>query len=138
MASTGAGIGAHALEGWFLSLRQPPGLLPRGVFGPAWLAIYVSMGVAGWLVWRRCGGSHPIRLWGWQLALNAAWVPAFLGLRSPLLGLAVLAALLPMIVLTIRSFAGLRPLAAWLMVPYGAWTLYAFYLTLGFCWLNPV
>ena len=138
VALSGFALSNHALSTWFLSLRRPPGMTPSNVFGSIWAAIYLTIGLAGWLAWRHCGGSRPVRLWGWQLALNASWLPAFFALHSPLLALVILAALLPMIILTTRSFAEISRLAAWLMVPYAAWTLYSLYLTVGFCWLNPV
>jgi translocator protein len=39
--------------------------------------------------------------------------------------------------LTIRAFAPVQRLAAWLMAPYLAWTCLAAYLSAGFWWLNP-
>jgi len=123
---------------WYHSLLRPPGTLPDWVFAPVWACLYIMVGVAGWLIWRRTTSPRPLRLWGWQLAANAAWVPAFFALHSPKLALAVSAVLLALIVLTIRAFAGLRHVAAWLMVPYLGWSGYATYLTAGFWWLNPV
>ena len=66
----------------------PPGWL----FGPVWTTLYVMIGAAAWLVWRRTGGRQrgALRLWGWQLLVNAAWSPAFFGLHSPALGLFIL------------------------------------------------
>jgi translocator protein len=95
------------------------------------------IGFAGWLVWRRSTAAWPLRLWGWQLAANALWTPAFFAMRSPPLALAVSLVLTSLIALTMRNFARLRPAAAWLMAPYLAWTCYATYLTAGFWWLNP-
>ena len=95
------------------------------------------MGVAGWLVWCRCGAARPLRLWGWQLAANALWPPAFFALHSPPLALAVTLVLLALIGLTMRAFRRVQPLAAWLLAPYLAWTSFATYLTIGFWWLNP-
>ena len=63
-------------------------------------------------------------------------MPAFFALHSPPLALAVNTVLLALVVLNIFAFARLRPLAAWLMVPYLAWTTYASYLIAGFWWLN--
>jgi tryptophan-rich sensory protein len=98
--------------------------------------LYVTIGVAGWLAWRRAGAARPLRLWGWQLAANAAWTPAFFGLHSPPLALAVSGVLLVLIVWTMHTFARLRSAAAWLMAPYLAWTAYMTYLTASFWWLN--
>jgi tryptophan-rich sensory protein len=52
------------------------------------------------------------------------------------LGVLVIALLLSTVVLTIRRFAPLQPLAAALMVPYALWVGYAAYLNAGFWWLN--
>ena len=133
-----AALAAGAVRGWYLSLACPPGTPPSWVFGPVWTALYVMIGVAGWLVWRRAGAGRPLRLWGWQLAANAAWTPAFFGLRSPTLAFAVSLVLLALIVLTIHAFARLCRPAAWLMLPYLAWSGYAAYLAAGFWWLNSV
>ncbi len=135
-AADGA-ITAGSIQGWYLSLTAPPGTPPSWVFGPVWTVLYVMMGVAGWLVWQRVGAGRPVRLWGWQLIVNALWAPAFFGLHSPPAALAVMAPLLVLVALTIRAFARVRPLAAWLMAPYLAWCGYAAYLNAGFCWLNP-
>jgi tryptophan-rich sensory protein len=135
--ANGAITGAN-LRNWYMSLSAPPGTPPNWVFGPVWAAVYLMIGIAAWLVWQRVQGGRPLRLWGWQLLLNALWTPAFFGLHSPPLGLAVLAALLGAIVVTARAFARVSRLAAWLMAPYGVWVAYATYLDAGFWWMNRV
>jgi benzodiazapine receptor len=127
---------AGTWRGWYGSLLRPPGTPPNWVFGPIWTALYVMIGIAGWLVWRRTTSTRPLRLWGWQLAANACWTPAFFALRSPPLALAVCLVLLVLVVLTMLTFRRVRPIAAWLMVPYLGWSCYATYLTAGFWWLN--
>ncbi len=122
---------------WYLSLARPPGAPPNWVLGGVWSALYPMIGVAGWLAWRRATTTRPLRLWGWQLAANACWPPAFFALHSPPLGLAVILVLLVLIGLTMHAFWRVRRAAAWLMAPYFAWTGYATYLNAGFWWLNP-
>ena len=129
---------ARVSSGWYLSLNRPPGTPPNWVFAAVWTALYAMIGVSGWLVWRRATTPRPLRLWGWQLAANACWTPAFFALHSPPLALAVCLVLLVLIVLTTREFLRLRRVAAWLMAPYLGWTGYATYLTAGFWWLNPI
>ena len=51
---------------------------------------------------------------------------------------AVVVVLLLLVALTIRSFRRIHRIAAFLMVPYGVWCLYAAYLNAGFLMLNPV
>ncbi|HEY1935619.1 MAG TPA: TspO/MBR family protein [Acetobacteraceae bacterium] len=126
-----------SLRPWYASLIHPPGTPPDWVFGSVWGVLYVMLGVAGWLVWRRAGAGGALRLWGWQLAVNAMWTPAFFGLHKPVLALAVIAVLLALVALTIHRFARVQRLAAALMVPYFAWIGYAAWLNLAFWWLNP-
>jgi benzodiazapine receptor len=127
---------ARVVHGWYATLHAPPGTPPNWVFAPIWVALYVMTGTAAWLVWRRLGSGRPLRLWGWQLAANAVWAPAFFGLHSPPLALGVMAVLLVLIGLTTRLFARVYRPAAALMLPYGVWCLYAAYLNLGFLLLN--
>jgi tryptophan-rich sensory protein len=127
---------SSGIRGWYLSLARPPGTPPNWAFAPVWMTLYVLIGVAGWLVWRQIGAGQPIRLWGWQLAVNAAWNPAFFGLHNIGLAMAVIVVMLAMTALTIRAFARVYPPAAWLMAPYLAWTCFAAYLNAGFWWLN--
>jgi tryptophan-rich sensory protein len=137
VAAADGSIVAGAARGWYLSLNRPPGTPPNWVFAAVWTALYAMIGLAGWLAWRRTVGTRALRLWGWQLAANAFWTPAFFALHSPPLAFAICLVLLGLIALTLRAFLPLRPAAAWLMAPYLAWTGYVTYLTAGFWWLNP-
>ena len=137
VGATDAALTADATRGWYLSLARPPGTPPNWVFAPVWTALYLMIGTAGWLVWRRVGAARPLRLWGWQLAANALWTPAFFGLHSPPLALAVCLVLLALIAQTIVAFMRINRPAAWLMLPYLGWSAYASYLSAGFWWLNP-
>jgi len=139
VGAAGGAITAPAVRGWYLSLSRPPGTPPDFVFAPVWTTLYVAMGVAAWLVWRRGKGEEiraALRLWGWQLALNALWSPVFFGLHLPGAALVVLLGLLGLIVATLRVFLRIDPWAALLMAPYLAWVCYATYLNAGFWWLN--
>ncbi len=142
VGASGSTLTADSVRGWYLTLNRPPGVPPNWVFPVVWTTLYVMMGTAAWLVWRAPGVAAEqrggaLRLWGWQLLANALWTPAFFGLQRPLLGLAVLAVLLPLIGLAMRGFLALDRRAALLMLPYLLWSLYATYLNLGFWWLNP-
>ena len=48
-----AALVTEALRGWYPALTAPPGTPPSWVFAPVWTTLYVMIGVAGWLVWRR-------------------------------------------------------------------------------------
>jgi translocator protein len=131
-----ASMTARVVHKWYASLHAPPGTPPNWLFAPVWAVLYVTIGTSAWLVWRRLGTGRALRLWGWQLAANALWAPAFFGLHSPALAIGVMAVLLVLIGLTIRAFRRVHRLAAALMLPYGGWCLYAAYLNIGFLLLN--
>ncbi|HEY0181598.1 MAG TPA: TspO/MBR family protein [Rhodopila sp.] len=132
----GGSMTARAVHQWYATLRAPAGTPPNWVFAPVWTSLYVMIGTAAWLVWKRLGAGQPLRLWGWQLAANALWAPAFFGLHSPALAMVVLIVLLPLIAMTILTFKRIHRIAAILMAPYGVWCLYAAYLNAGFLLLN--
>jgi benzodiazapine receptor len=137
VGAAGGTLIAGTPRAWYLALNRPPGAPPDWVLGIVWLCFYLLAGVAGWLAWRYATTTQPLRLWGWQLAASACWIPAFFGLHSPPLAFAVSIVLMVLIGLTVRAFATLRPMAAWLMAPYLAWTAFSTYLIAGFWWLNP-
>lgn len=129
---------SEAQHGWYLSLVRPVGTPPNWLFGVVWVAVHGMIGVAAWQVWRYSLETRPLRLWGWLLATNVLWAPAFLAMHSPLLALAVSLALLGQIAFVAPAFAYVRRSAGWLLAPYFAWTAYVTYLTAGFWWLNPI
>lgn len=98
------------------------------------------MGVALYLVWRRGLDSRAVRLavglFALQMAFNLAWTPAFFGLRSPALGLAIIAVLWVLIVATMYAFDRVDRRAAALLVPYLAWVSFAAVLNVELWRLN--
>jgi len=140
-------VTAAGARPWYLSLTPPPGTPPAAVFGPVWAALYLLMGTAAWLVWRQRAPAGPssagggkraaLRLWGWQLLLNAGWAPAFFRLHSPGVSLIIVLLLIGLVGLTIGAFGRIHRPAAALLLPYALWMCYAGYLNAGFFWLNP-
>ena len=137
--AVGGGITVANIPTWYAHLPHPPGTPPDWVFGPVWTTLYILMGIAAWRVWSTGSDTSraALRLWGWQLLVNAIWTPAFFGLHSPALALAILLLLLVLIGRTIAAFSAHDRLAATLLVPYALWSCYATYLNAGFLWLNP-
>lgn len=123
--------------GWYETLRKPFFTPPNWLFGPVWTFLYISMAVAGWLVWRRTGFSGtPMALFAVQLALNLAWSMIFFGLQSPGLALAEILVLWTAILLTILAFSRISRPAGWLLVPYLAWVTFATALNAAIWLLN--
>ena len=116
--------------------------MPNRSFAAVWTLADIMLGVSAWLLWRRFDPWQPsarpaLRLWGWQIALIAAWAPAFFGLRAPAAALGVMVALLAIAVATLVAFCRRNLMAGALLLPSLIWLCYAAYLNLGFWWLNP-
>lgn len=124
----GAAITEPALAGWYDTLRKPGWTPPDIVFPVAWSLIFVTIGIAAWLVWRtaeRGEARLPLTLFVAQLVINVLWSFCFFGQRSPLLGLVCLGALAVAVVLTTLAFYRVSRPAGWLFLPYLLWLGYA-------------
>jgi tryptophan-rich sensory protein len=73
---------------------------------------------------------------GIQMILNFLWTPAFFGLHSPWLGLAVIIPLWVFIIMTIASIYRPAKDAAILLIPYLLWVSFALYLNAVIVYLN--
>lgn len=128
-----------ALDVWYAALRKPSWNPPNWVFAPVWTALYLTMAVAAWMVWRRAGvgaARTALILFVVQLILNVAWSALFFALRSPALGVAGIVALWAALVATIVSFGRISAGAAWLMIPYLVWVTFAGALNVAVWRLN--
>jgi benzodiazapine receptor len=118
---------ASSVTDWYTTLHKPWFNPPNALFAPVWTLLYILMGVAAWLVWRRRrpGGGQALALYGLQLLLNLAWPLVFFGLHSPRLGLVDIAFLLVALLATIVAFYRIDRVAAVLLLPLAAWTAFA-------------
>lgn len=124
---------------WYQGLAKPPLTPPGWVFGVVWTLLYLAMGTAAWLVWRRRdrpGAQTALALFVVQLALNLAWSPAFFGLRNVGLGFAVIVPLLLAVAATTVAFRRVSRPAGWLFLPYLAWVAFATVLAYQIWQLN--
>jgi len=134
-------FGAYFQPGeWYTALPKPPWTPPPWLFGPVWTALYLMMAIAAWLVWRerkhrRVGPA--LAAYGAQLLLNSLWSWLFFGLHQIGLALVDILALLIAIAATIALFWPISRRAAWLLVPYLVWVVYASTLNGGIWFLTP-
>ncbi len=133
----GTNIVSPNLE-WYHSLVMPPFMPPDAVFGMMWGLLYILLGISAFLIFRK-GLSHhrkPIILFIIQLALNAWWTPVFFGSHNPGAAFIILLAMLGQGVWLARAFWQKNRAAAWLLLPYGIWLVYAGYLNAAIWLLN--
>lgn len=145
-------IGLPLLVGWLSSnfsgniresyqmLTQPPLSPPGWVFGLVWTILFTLMGVASYLVMTSNAPKEDVKramtIYYAQLAVNFFWTIIFFGMEMYLFAFFWLLLLLILIAITIINFYEISKLAAYLMVPYFLWVLFAGYLNLGIYLLN--
>lgn len=119
----------EALRDWYPLLVRSPLSPPNAVFPIVWGVLYLLMGVsAGECV--RTDNWRALWPWCFQLIANVLWTFLFFWLRDPLLGLAAMMLLLVLAVWYTTTASRTSSWAAWLMMPYIAWLLFATYLNL--------
>jgi benzodiazapine receptor len=133
------GLSASATQ-WYAALVKPDWVPSPKWFGPVWTALYISMSIAAWMVWRERyhrARTMAMSAFAAQLLLNALFSPVFFGLKSIGAGLFDIIALWIALAWTLREFARVRVAAAVILVPYLLWVSFAAALTLSVWRLNP-
>lgn len=136
----GSAFTASAIPEWYTTLQKPFFSPPNWIFAPVWTLLYILMGIAAALVWKKGLRNPEVRaalvIFLLQLMLNTVWSFLFFGLRSPLLGLIDILFLWTMILVTIARFSRVSVPAALLLIPYVLWVTFASGLNLGIFLLN--
>lgn len=133
-------VTAQALPGWYQQLEKPAWNPPDWLFGPVWTVLYITMGVASWLVWRMGWDVPRVRIalgvFAAQLLFNLLWSLIFFGWQQIGLALVEIILLWGLVGITTLRFFSLSPLAGTLMFPYWLWTGFAAALNAAIWWLN--
>lgn len=140
LAAAAGGLASVNAGDFYTRLALPGWAPPPWLFGPVWTALYVMMGVAAWLVWRRGGfraARLPLSLYLVQLAFNALWTWLFFAWQRGALAFAEILVLWVLIVATLAMFWRIRRLAGALLVPYLLWVTFATALTWAVWKRNP-
>lgn len=125
---------------WFDGLVKPSLYPAPQLFGIVWGILYALMGLALSVIMTARGAwgrREAVIAFVVQLLLNLGWSPLFFGAHQMTAALVLLIAIDIAVLVTIYLFWRVRPLAAWLMVPYLAWTLFATLLNWQFIEANP-
>jgi benzodiazapine receptor len=129
-----------AISTWYATLQKPFFSPPNWLFAPVWTVLYILMGIAAFLVWRKGLENRQVRIalvvFLIQLILNALWSVVFFGLESPLYGLIVISILWVAILVTVIKFFTISRAASVLMWPYLPWVTFAAALNASVWLLN--
>ena len=136
----GAGLfTAEAVPEWYATLNRPSFNPPNWLFGPVWTTLYLLMGISLFLIWKQSASKErnlAIFVFLLQIALNFFW--SFIFFYYNLIGFA----LFEIIVLWISIasmlvlFYKIKPLAAYINIPYLLWVTFATILNVSYYLLN--
>jgi tryptophan-rich sensory protein len=130
---------ARAIPEWYATLNQPSFNPPNWVFGPVWTTLYIIMGISFFLIWKLEAGkerNQAIVIFLVQLLLNFGWSFCFFYFKMIGLALIEIVLLWSTIVLMLVRFYKLKPLAAYLNIPYLLWVSFATALNAAYFFLN--
>ena len=121
-------------------VTQPALSPPSWIFPVVWTILFILMGLSAAMVCQY-GPNRPLvksALWiyGLQLAVNFFWSIIFFNLQNFLLAFIWLLLLLVLIIAMIIKFKKIKPVAAYLQIPYLLWVTFAGYLTFAIYLLN--
>jgi translocator protein len=145
-AAGGAGtVATSGVQTFYAQLVKPVWAPPPWLFAPAWTLLYILMAVAAWLVWRErdldevraLSRRQGLVLFVVQLVLNALWTWLFFRWRLGGPALVELVLMWIMVAAVARLFSRVRPVSAWLLVPYLCWLVYAGALNWAVWRANP-
>ncbi|MFH0869632.1 MAG: TspO/MBR family protein [archaeon] len=124
-----------AIPVWYASLAKPVFNPPSWLFGPVWTLLFIMMGIAFYLVWRKEEGGA-MKAFMAQLVLNVIWSVIFFGFRNPSWALVEIIVLWVMILVTMMKFFKVDRKAGYLLVPYLLWVSFATILNVAIVVLN--
>lgn len=139
VAAIGAKVTAPQIPTWYAGLNKPSWTPPRLAFPIVWPILYFLMAIAVWRFWEAPPSSlrtTVLLLFAAQLALNAIWSPIFFGAHGILSGLVVIVILDVCLAATIIVGFDVDRVAAFLLIPYLAWTAFATALNARIWMLN--
>jgi tryptophan-rich sensory protein len=131
---------APSIPTWYANLNKPSFTPPNWIFGPVWTALFILMGIAAYLVWRKGLQNREVQIalsmFGVQLALNVLWSLFFFGCRQPLCAFVEIILLWAAIAVTIWYFLRISKVAGFLLLPYFFWVSFAAILNFSIWKIN--
>lgn len=121
-----------------MNFNQPSFAPQPSVFPIVWTILYILMGISSYLIYVSDSllKTTALRVYGIQLFFNFFW--SILFFRFSLYGIAFLwlLVLISLIIIMIYLFSKIKPVAAYLQIPYLLWCLFAAYLNYAVYTLN--
>jgi benzodiazapine receptor len=130
---------AQAIPDWYATLNRPSFNPPNWLFGPVWTALYFLLGISLFLIWKVDPSKErnlAILVFLLQLLLNFGWSFFFFYFKMIGLAFVEISVLWISIVIMLLLFYKIRPMAAYINIPYLLWVTFATILNAGYYILN--
>jgi len=130
---------AKAIPEWYATLNQPSFNPPNWIFGPVWTSLYILLGISFFLTWKQPATkerNRAISIFLIQLVLNFAWSFLFFYFHQIGLALIDIIVLWIFIITMLILFYRIKPLAAYINIPYLLWVTFASILNASYFVLN--
>lgn len=126
------------MSGSYASFAKPSFAPPGILFPIVWTILYLLMGISSYLIVQ---SDHPdkcpaLLIYFIQLFFNFVWSILFFGFSNYLLAFFWLLLLILLIIIMIVRFYKIKPLAAYLQIPYLLWCIFAAVLNFSVYLLN--
>jgi len=130
---------AKAIPEWFATLNKPSFNPPAYLFGPVWTTLYSLMGVSMFLIWntpKTKMRQKALIVFGIQLFFNFWWSILFFSFHAIFLSIIDILLMWFLILYMIFLFKKIKPIAAYLQIPYLLWVTFATVLNISIYFLN--
>ncbi len=125
----------------YKTIDTPPLAPPAIVFPIVWTILFILMGISAAMIYsdnmasvvEKRAALYPYAV---SLIFNFGWSIIFFNIRAFLFAFFWILILLLLIVRTMMRYKKIRPLAAYLQIPYLLWVMFATYLNAAIWFLN--
>ena len=130
---------SQSIPDWYATLNRPSFNPPNWIFGPVWTTLYLLMGISLFLIWKQDKSKERnLAIWVFllQLLLNFGW--SFIFFYFNMIGLALIEIILLWIsiVIMLILYYKIKPIAAYINIPYFLWVTFAAILNASYYFLN--
>ncbi len=124
----------------FQMINKPNFAPPQIVFPIVWTILYILMGISSYLIYTSSASKNAkkqaLTIYGIQLVLNTVWTFFFFNLRWFLFSFWWIILIILFVILMIYNYNRIKPIAAYLQIPYLLWLVFASILAYNIYLLN--
>ena len=124
----------------FELINKPNFAPPKIVFPIVWSILYILMGISSYIIYTSDvnynAKKQALTIYGIQLILNTVWTLFFFNFKWYLFSFWWIILIILFVILMIYNFNRIKPIAAYLQIPYLLWLIFASILTYNIYLLN--